>query len=102
MVFKYTQPKHFFNILLYLRLLRQHLTLSRPTTNVLTDGWICPLTHSGITGTDYVSDGGCPGGTSGKDPPCQCKICKRHRFDPWVEGMATHSSILAWKSPTDR
>ena len=30
---------------------------------------------------------------------------KRHRFNPWVgedsleEGMATHSSILAWKIP---
>ena len=34
---------------------------------------------------------------------------KRHRFDPWVqslggeepleEGMATHSSILAWRIP---
>ena len=31
--------------------------------------------------------------------------CKRCRFDPWVgkipwrEGMATHSSILAWRIP---
>ena len=29
---------------------------------------------------------------------------KRHRFDPWVgktpeEGVATHSSILAWRIP---
>ena len=44
-----------------------------------------------------------PGGASGKEPTCQCRRCKRHRFDPWVgkipwrRVMATHSSILAWK-----
>ena len=26
---------------------------------------------------------GFPGGTSGKEPACQCRRCKRHRFDPW-------------------
>ena len=25
-----------------------------------------------------------PGGTSGKEPTCQCRRHKRHRFDPWV------------------
>ena len=25
-----------------------------------------------------------PGGTSGKEPACQCRRCKRCRFDPWV------------------
>ena len=25
-----------------------------------------------------------PGGASGKEPACQCNICKRHGFDPWV------------------
>ena len=25
-----------------------------------------------------------PGGTTGKEPACQCKTCKRHRLDPWV------------------
>ena len=25
-----------------------------------------------------------PGGASGKEPACQCKKCKRRRFDPWV------------------
>ena len=24
------------------------------------------------------------GDTSGKQPACQCRRCKRHRFDPWV------------------
>ena len=27
---------------------------------------------------------GFPGGTSGKEPACQCRRCKRCRFDPWV------------------
>ena len=35
---------------------------------------------------------------------CQCRRLKRCRYDPWVrkileEGMATHSSILAWRIP---
>ena len=25
-----------------------------------------------------------PGGASGKESTCQCRRCKRHRFDPWV------------------
>ena len=25
------------------------------------------------------------GGTSGKEPTCQYRRCKRHRFDPWVK-----------------
>ena len=47
---------------------------------------------------------GFPGGTSGKESACQRR---RHqtRFrslgqeDPLQEGMATHSSILAWRIP---
>ena len=27
---------------------------------------------------------GFPGGACGKEPTCQCKRCKRCRFDPWV------------------
>ena len=49
---------------------------------------------------------GFPGSPSGKEPVCQCRRHKRHGFDPWVgredpleEGMATHSSILAWRIP---
>jgi len=47
---------------------------------------------------------GFPGGASGKKPACQCRRCKRCRFDAWQEdplekGMATHSSILAWRIP---
>jgi len=42
---------------------------------------------------------GFPGGTSGKEPTCQCRSCKRCRFDPLEEKMATHSRILAWRIP---
>ena len=27
---------------------------------------------------------GFPGGTSSKEPACQCRRCKRHGFNPWV------------------
>ena len=27
---------------------------------------------------------GFPGGASGKEPACQCRRCKRNRFNPWV------------------
>ena len=47
---------------------------------------------------------GSPGGASGKELTCQCRICKRHGLDPWLgkshgEGMAVDSSILAWRIP---
>ena len=48
---------------------------------------------------------GFPGGTSGKEPTCQCRRHKRLGFSPWVredpleEGMATNSSIPAWRMP---
>ena len=48
---------------------------------------------------------GFPGGTSSKESACQCMRHKRRGFSPWVgkipleEGMATHSSILAWGIP---
>ena len=46
-----------------------------------------------------------PGGTSGKDPACQCRRRETRGFDPWVrkipleEEMTTHSRILAWRIP---
>ena len=49
--------------------------------------------------------GGFPGGSSGKEPASQCRRQKRHGFDCWMgkisleEGLATHSSILAWRIP---
>ena len=49
-----------------------------------------------------------PGGARGKEPTCQCESCGRCSFVPWVgetpwrEGLATHSSILAWSISMDR
>ena len=43
-----------------------------------------------------------PGGASGKEPPCQCRIRSLDWEDPLEEGTATHSSIFAWKIPMDR
>ena len=42
---------------------------------------------------------------SGKETTCQGRRHQRCEFDPWIgkippeEGMATHSSIFAWKTP---
>ena len=48
---------------------------------------------------------GFPGGATGKEHAYQCRTCKRHGFNPCLgredsleEGMATHSSILAWRA----
>ena len=44
-----------------------------------------------------------PSGASGEEPTCQGRRRRRCGFDSWVrkisleEGMATHSSILAWR-----
>ena len=54
---------------------------------------------------EYQNWMGFPGGASGKESGCQCRRWKRHGFNPWVgkfpleKGMATHSSILAWRIP---
>ena len=47
------------------------------------------------------------GGVIGKEPACQCRrhetqIPSPGREDPLEDGMATNSSILAWKIPMDR
>ena len=47
---------------------------------------------------------GIPGGTCGKEPGCQCKrqeiqVPSLNQENPLEEGMATHSSILAWEIP---
>ena len=48
---------------------------------------------------------GFPGGSSGKEPCCQCRGHKEAQIpslgweDPLEEGMAIHSSILAWRIP---
>ena len=44
-----------------------------------------------------------PGGSVGKDPPARQETWARSLGweDPLEEGMATHSSILAWRIPMD-
>ena len=48
---------------------------------------------------------GFPGNTSGKEPACHCRKHNETRVqslgqeDPLEEGMATYSSILAWRIP---
>ena len=47
------------------------------------------------------------GGASGKEPTCQCKrhemgVQSLGREDSLEEGMATHSSIPAWRIPMDQ
>ena len=32
----------------------------------------------------YGKNMGFPGGASGKEPSCQCRRCRRPRFNPWV------------------
>ena len=48
-----------------------------------------------------------PGGTSGKEPAGQYRkheawFWSQSQEDPLEEGMAAHSSILAWRIPMDR
>ena len=54
---------------------------------------------------------GFPGCSSGKEPSCQCRRYRICRFDTsriflpkkiLEEGMATYSSILAWRIPVER
>ena len=47
---------------------------------------------------------GFPGGTSGKEPACQCRdeemwVRSQGGEDPLEKKMATHSSILSWRIP---
>ena len=52
--------------------------------------------------------GGFPGGTSLKEPTCQCRRHKRHGFGPWVgkspleKGMANPLQYSCLKNPMDR
>ena len=52
----------------------------------------------------YAPNRGFPRGLESKEPTCQCRRRRRLGFHPWpgrflAEGMATHSSILAWMIP---
>ena len=43
--------------------------------------------------TNHIGLVGFPGGASGKEPPYQCRRCKRLGFDPWVR------KIPSWNLP---
>ena len=52
-----------------------------------------PLIFAGCGGTAPLSCfslglTGFPDGSSGKEPTCQCRRCKRHGFDPWVRKIS--------------
>ena len=56
-------------------------------------------------GLSYSLSRGFSGGGSGKEPACQCRRQREAGLihlgleDPLEEGMATHSSIFAWRIP---
>ena len=61
------------------------------------------ITSKPLHKTQVLSTGRLPRWCSGKESACQCKRCRRHRFNPWVEKIPwrrkSHSSILAWLIP---
>ena len=54
-----------------------------------------PLNHTCLEQTQLSPTKGFPGGTSGKEPTCQCSRPKRCRFDPWVKKIPWRR---AWRS----
>ena len=62
-------------------------------------------TFSSRKNTESSADWGFPSVASGKEPACQWRNMMRPGFNlcvekiPLKEGMATHSSILAWRTP---
>ena len=51
----------------------------------------------------YIQKKDFPGGTSGKEPTCQCRRLKRHRFDPWVgERRGNPLQYSCLETPMDR
>ena len=62
---------------------------SSPELNYSMDCWVFTLnSHSDLTWiswpTFHGSVAGFPGGTSGKEPTCQCRRLKRPGFHPWA------------------
>ena len=55
----------------------------------------------GGNGYPHQYSWGFPSGSDGKESPCNARTQVRSlgREDPLEEGMATHSSILAWRIP---
>ena len=67
--------------------------------------YMCMCLYSIYILISAVPFGVFPGGTGGKEPACQSRRSKKTRIrslgweDPLEEGMATHSSIFAWRIP---
>ena len=70
------------------------------------------LSHQGIPQSisvrpvqslSYILCGGFSGGSAGKESVCNAETLVRFLGweDPLEKGMATHSSILAWRIPMD-
>ena len=55
------------------------------------------VVHSMILPNEWKENELVPGGTSGKDPTCQCRRCKRCRFDPWIRNIPRRK---AWRPST--
>ena len=60
-----------------LRLSMSHQRKNSVRDKVIGKKWIYLERNTGLP-WDF------PGGTSGKEPACQCRRYKRLRFDPWV------------------
>ena len=67
------------------------------------DSWVgkLPWRRDGLPTPVFL---GFPGGSEVKNPPAMQEIWVRSLGwgDPLEKGMATHSSILAWRIPRDR
>ena len=63
-----------------------------------------PQTHVQPLGLSEVTNMGFPSGASGKESACQCRRCKRCRFNPWLAKIPCRKKwqptrFLAWKIP---
>ena len=59
----------------------------RPSKGIYTGSWSRYFLRAGTIPVE-----GSPGGTSGKAPACQCRRCKRWKFDPWL-------GKICWRRP---
>ena len=81
-----------------------NVSVSHPIFFIYTRMCLCGI-HILISAVSFVVF---PVGPGGKAPACQSRRSKKTRVqslgweDPLEEGMATHSSILAWRIPMDR
>ena len=61
----------------------------------ITHSHVCFSMGSGLIEQYYAAISGFPGGTSGKEPTCQCRRHKKCRFDPWVRKSLWRRKWLA-------